>query len=556
MICQFRLLSVAVLLFGLVVVGVIGCSSGGGTGGDQGNTTGTTDDGTTDDGNTGNNDNVIYKDFFPPFKAGDYWEFYWTVDDTTYIKGSGTSNEITTGNFKIVLGPAETIGTITAYPLTISGTETEGKIKFAPRWMYLAISANQLLGSEDGSTFQTVFDGNTGTWKGGGFFTEIPDDTALTASNGTIDNEYTHTSAVSVGRTTGGGGCEYYHEIGQNVCDDDEYSYSEKEYYKSGIGPLGYVVRYTYSKTDLTLSFTIIKDVGLVATSFEADDGFVPVLPPWLTLSDMPTARNLAAASVYNDIIYVSGGRSGSATLKTLESYNPSTDTWATLAPMPGEKYMHTSETLGDRIYVFGGYGDENNAVYAYKISEDSWMDAGTISIESAYVKSVVIGDTIHVVVETDNYYAVTASSSGNSLIWVKGPDLPGEHHGFGVAEVGTTIFVIGNTYGSHYGTTRRYDTLSGIWSTVSSMPTGRRDVATGTVDSRLYVIGGYIMGDDARVVECFDPSTGNWTEKSSMPTAREEMAYSVVDDKIYVIGGLTDNVSLKTMEVYDPTVD
>ena len=131
-----------------------------------------------------------------------------------------------------------------------------------------------------------------------------------------------------------------------------------------------------------------------------------------------------------------------------------------------------------------------------------------------------------------------------------------GDHHGFGFAAVGTDVYVIGNTYGSHYGTTRKYDTTGGLWSTVTSMPTGRRDMAVGTVDGKIYVIGGYIWGDDARINEAYNPLTGTWTEKSSMPTAREEMACAVVNGKIYVIGGMTDNVSLKTVEVYNPAAD
>lgn len=550
MLHKFRICVCFIFLLGMALMCVLGSSS---SGGDDEQDTGTETSDGTDTGDSGSSD-TAFKNFVPSLSAGDYWEFYWTVDDTTYIQGSGTSNEVTTGNFKVELGAAENIGGTAAYPLTITGTETDGAVKFAPRWKYIAANSNQLLGSQNGSTFQVIFDGNTGTWSGGGFFTEVPDSTAMTASSSSIDNEYVSTSGVSVGRTISDGGCEYYYEIGQSLCDDEEYSYSETEYYKSGIGPLGYFVRYSYSKTDLTISFTIKKEVGLVDTSFESDDGFDPEYPPWRELPDMPTARHSASASAYNDIIYVSGGRSGTITVNKMESYNPFTGIWTTLASMPGGKYMHTSAALGDRIYVFGGYGDDKNAVYAYDPGTDSWEETGTLSVEDEYLKSVVIGDTIHVVVETENYYSVSAS--GNSLLWTNGSDLPAEHHGFGLAAVGTDIFVIGNTYGSHYGTTRKYDTASSTWTTVSSMPTGRRDMAVGTVDNSFYVIGGYVWGDDSRVNEAFNATTGTWTEKSSMPTAREEMAYAVVNGKIYVIGGMTDNVSLKTLEVYNPAVD
>ena len=97
-------------------------------------------------------------------------------------------------------------------------------------------------------------------------------------------------------------------------------------------------------------------------------------------------------------------------------------------------------------------------------------------------------------------------------------------------------------------------------WVTKASVPTGRRDLAVGVVNNKIYAIGGTVEdGSNAfTTVEEYDPATDRWTTKTSLTTGRYDLAVGVVNNKIYAIGGCSGLgcLSLKTIEEYDPVTD
>ena len=166
--------------------------------------------------------------------------------------------------------------------VVIEGDTGDPEYDYAPRWKYLALDNHRIQGSEDGILLEVIFDGHAEQWMGGGFFTAYPDERPMVAYRGDIDNEFTSTSAYVVARSANQDYCEKFGGI--TVCpNDDSYSVNEKEYYKGGIGPLGYYL-YTHfasSGGGFYTSFTRTRHVGLTATSLSAIDGFVPQKRPW-----------------------------------------------------------------------------------------------------------------------------------------------------------------------------------------------------------------------------------------------------------------------------------
>ena len=98
-------------------------------------------------------------------------------------------------------------------------------------------------------------------------------------------------------------------------------------------------------------------------------------------MAPMPMARERAAASQYDGLIYVAGGSNASTTdtsspLKTLEVYNPVTNTWKTLAPMHVARDGPAAVTGSDgRIYVIGGLGTSAylSSVESYDPATNKW---------------------------------------------------------------------------------------------------------------------------------------------------------------------------------------
>jgi len=96
-------------------------------------------------------------------------------------------------------------------------------------------------------------------------------------------------------------------------------------------------------------------------------------------------------------------------------------------------------------------------------------------------------------------------------------------------------------------------------WVARTAMLLPRRDFATATVDSRIYVLGGGdVQGGSPHpttTVQVYDPATDSWTMGAPLLVAVTSHAAAAVDGKIYVAGGKSELApGLKTLQVYDPT--
>jgi N-acetylneuraminic acid mutarotase len=121
------------------------------------------------------------------------------------------------------------------------------------------------------------------------------------------------------------------------------------------------------------------------------------------------------------------------------------------------------------------------------------------------------------------------------------------------VGVVNNKIYAIGGTGGETK--VEEYDPATNTWTTKASMPTARYGLAIGVVNNNIYTIGGYGSSGALTTVEEYSPATDQWMTKVSMPTARHDPAIGVINNKIYVIGGSPDNDAsfLTTVEEYDP---
>lgn len=95
------------------------------------------------------------------------------------------------------------------------------------------------------------------------------------------------------------------------------------------------------------------------------------------------------------------------------------------------------------------------------------------------------------------------------------------------------------------------------VWVQLSSMPTKRISHAVGTVNGKIYAVGGEQF--QSTVLEEYDPATDTWTRKADMPTRRGWLSASVMTGKIYVMGGyntMLPDSTASTVEIYDPVAD
>jgi hypothetical protein len=117
------------------------------------------------------------------------------------------------------------------------------------------------------------------------------------------------------------------------------------------------------------------------------------------------------------------------------------------------------------------------------------------------------------------------------------------------------------------------YDPVADRWATAGEIPEGVNHAGFATVDSRLYIVGGFqgATFSPTGAVRIYDPADSAWREGAPMLTPRGALALAVLDGRIHAIGGnaaggaglrphehgvpAADN-SVGTHEVYDPVAD
>ena len=202
-----------------------------------------------------------------------------------------------------------------------------------------------------------------------------------------------------------------------------------------------------------------------------------PVTNTWATLTPMPTARAAAAAAVFDNSIYVIGGRlSGGGPcsggpLSTVERYDIDTDTWTTVAPLPYLASDLAAREHGGKIYVFGGcngfLSGFLNFVSEYDPVKNTWT-TGLAPMPTARA-SLVAG------IKGDNVYAIGGWN--------------GVGAGLDVNEV--------------------YNISHNSWSTDAPMPTSRGEAGSHSHGGRIYVVGGSrpAFGASTNANEVFKPN-------------------------------------------------
>jgi len=105
------------------------------------------------------------------------------------------------------------------------------------------------------------------------------------------------------------------------------------------------------------------------------------------------------------------------------------------------------------------------------------------------------------------------------------------------------------------------YDPSTDRWTSKSPMPVGLHHVGIGVTGGRMYVIGGYkqsglTVWEPVATVYAYDPATDTWSQHAPMPTARGALSVTEHDGKLYAIGGYDRKANSAAVEVYDPVRD
>lgn len=249
----------------------------------------------------------------------------------------------------------------------------------------------------------------------------------------------------------------------------------------------------------------LIGGMDIKGKTLKIVEEYDPANGTWATKTPIPTGRFGAESVVWNDEIYVIGGRDGNLVLSTIEKYNSATDMWTTLRSMPTERWFPMTEVVDGKIYVIGGIsgtGDNRKTVATvevYSIKDNTWSSLPDAPFSRQNGASAVMGDAIYII-------------SGRS----------------GTGEGPSTD-----------PTVNKFDTASGQWTRVSSLPEGRTGVRGATVSRGMIVVaGGAAMDKLLPGVLVYSPQSDRWEQKFTLNVPRTGNCCVSIGNTLYILSG------------------
>ena len=236
-------------------------------------------------------------------------------------------------------------------------------------------------------------------------------------------------------------------------------------------------------------------------------------------VADLPYALSESSAVIYNNKIYLVGGKAGASvygSTMTLDLANP-TAAWTQNAianASDGAHRGHSCAVVGNILYLFGGYlnngitpgnfanfidlsvppGTWNNitaAVYPIGASGIALVSFGQYIYGMGGIKAAGVVSNLASRFDTLN---PTAAWDTTAI-----PDLPTPKHGATAVISGMRITIIGGLFSSTYTTTlpnvSHWDIGGVAWVDDAPLSTGRGYATSGCYNNSIYLIGGYLSG-------------------------------------------------------------
>lgn len=106
----------------------------------------------------------------------------------------------------------------------------------------------------------------------------------------------------------------------------------------------------------------------------------------------------------------------------------------------------------------------------------------------------------------------------------------------------------------------RRFDTRTGTWTDLASLPEPRSSLDAVILGDEIYVVGGWSLtgGDKSNWLETawsldLSDASNTWTPLPSPPFRRRAIALAAHDGKVYALGGMNPDGPTTDAQVYDP---
>ena len=257
--------------------------------------------------------------------------------------------------------------------------------------------------------------------------------------------------------------------------------------------------------------------------------------------------------------------------------------TYTPIATLPIGTTEANSTVVNGKLYLFGGF---NVQVPRLDPTTRSWLYDPATNVWSS-LPPMPVGGISHAGIDSDGsryiYYAGgfaldptgQARLQGTTLVWrydtVTGlyssmPPLPDRRAAGGLSYINGTLYYFGGEIdypGPNEGTTWSLDVANNAttWVALATMPNPRNHVGWATVNGQIYVAGGQ-YGENSNTAQSeldrYDPATNTWTTLAPMPFARSHMLDStfVLSGHVVVATGWTTTAKTAAVTAYDPATN
>lgn len=167
-----------------------------------------------------------------------------------------------------------------------------------------------------------------------------------------------------------------------------------------------------------------------------------PVADTWFVRDSMPTPRGYCGCAVWQDTVFVLGGRRGSSQiLNVVEKYVPAADTWLGETPMPTARYTFGLAQVGEKAYLAGGWN--TNLVEELDFATRQWATKAPMPTARGTAGVAVYSDWVFVVGGRGGQSNELECYVPELDTWLVLNTMPTPREGLVAAAVGGTLYAI-----------------------------------------------------------------------------------------------------------------
>jgi len=174
----------------------------------------------------------------------------------------------------------------------------------------------------------------------------------------------------------------------------------------------------------------------------------------WREIAKLPQPLGQHAMVFREGVLWLIGGESAGTTLASLWRYDLASGEWEEHSPMPTPRHSHAIALTDGKLIVTGGrsasLGWHSRVVEVYDFAEDKWATLPDAPFPLGGHGAAFHDGRLHVFggedLDTAEVFVRHVSIDPNNPQdgWREEADMPAPRHGFAVAQIGSTVWIIG----------------------------------------------------------------------------------------------------------------